>query len=52
MIRISMDETRTEQFYNAIKVIDECTVKNLPCCGFEHPFMGPGGYYGNCWWDF
>lgn len=37
-------------FSDAFNVLDECTVTQLPCNGFEYPFMGPGGHYGGNWW--
>ena len=51
MIRISLPGTTQNEFDDAIQVLEECKAKIVPCLGFEYPFMGPGGQYGNCWWE-
>ena len=51
MVRISFPGNRDKCFFDAINVLEECKVKDLPCCGFENEFMSPGGYYKNCWWE-
>lgn len=51
MIRISLPGTTQNDFDDAIQVLEECKAKIVPCLGFEYPFMGPGGQYGNCWWE-
>ena len=41
-------------FEDAFKVIQEAYVvasKDAPVYGFTHPFCGPGGAYGPCWWQ-
>jgi len=48
-IQISVPGITQEQFDDAFQVLEEC--KATPCLGFIHPFMGPGGQYGNCWWE-
>ncbi|MBQ7445353.1 MAG: hypothetical protein IJS71_05385 [Clostridia bacterium] len=49
MIRIDFPGITQEQFDDAFSVLEEC--KAVPCLGFVNPFMGPGGQYGNCWWE-
>lgn len=51
MIRINLPGTTQSEFDDAIQVLEECKAKIVPCLGFEYPFMGPGGQYGNCWWE-
>lgn len=51
MIRIDLPGTTQKDFDDAFAVLEECKVKTLPCLGFAHPFMGPGGQYGSCWWE-
>ncbi len=38
-------------FQDAFKVLDECLISNVPVLGFNYPVMGPGGAYGECWWQ-
>ncbi len=49
MIKISFPGITQEQFKDAFNVLEEC--KAVPVLGFKYPFMGPGGQYGNCWWE-
>ena len=49
MLKISFPGITAEQFADAFAVLEEC--KATPVLGFIHPFMGPGGQYGNCWWE-
>jgi len=49
MLKIKFPGITQEQFEDAFAVLEEC--KATPCWGFVHPFMGPGGQYGNCWWE-
>jgi glycogen debranching enzyme len=49
MIKISFPGISQEQFDEAFAVLEEC--KAVPSHGFVNPFMGPGGQYGNCWWE-
>jgi glycogen debranching enzyme len=51
MIRIGLPGTSQEAFDDAVKVLEECISPELPRFGFVYPFMGPGGQYGNCWWE-
>ena len=51
MIRISLPGTSQADFEDAFKVLEECKFTDVPCLGFEYPFMGPGGQYGRCWWE-
>ncbi len=51
MIRLSLPGVSQQQFEDAFAVLDECRVDKLPVLGFTHPFMGPGGAYGACWWE-
>ena len=38
-------------FADAFKVLDERLITNVPVCGFPYPIMGPGGAYGENWWQ-
>ena len=49
MISIVFPGITNEQFEDAFRVLEECIAP--PSHGFIHPFMGPGGQYGNCWWE-
>ena len=49
MLKISFPGITREQFTDAFTVLEEC--KSVPALGFPSPFMGPGGQYGNCWWE-
>lgn len=49
MIRIKFPGIKQEEFEDAFAVLEEC--KATPSHGFINPFMGPGGQYGNCWWE-
>ena len=49
MIKLSFPGITQEQFDDAFAVLEEC--KAIPSHGFVNPFMGPGGQYGNCWWE-
>ncbi len=42
------------EFEDAFTVLEEATVyadDNNPVYGFIYPFCGPGGSYGECWWQ-
>ena len=49
MLKILFPGITQEQFADAFTVLEEC--KSTPALGFPYPFMGPGGQYGNCWWE-
>ena len=49
MLKLSFPGITQEQFADAFAVLEEC--KSTPALGFPYPFMGPGGQYGNCWWE-
>ncbi len=51
MIRLDFPGVSQQQFDDAFAVLNECRVDKLPVLGFTHPFMGPGGAYGACWWE-
>jgi hypothetical protein len=38
-------------FADAFKVLDGCLIGNVPVHGFTEPVMGPGGAYGENWWQ-
>jgi hypothetical protein len=40
-----------EDFQDAFKVLDEALWCNVPLHGFNYPVMGPGGAYGENWWQ-
>ncbi len=49
--RLSLPGIPMEQFADAFKVLDECLITNVPLWGFNYPFLGPGGVYGEGWWQ-
>jgi hypothetical protein len=49
--RISLPGTAQDHFSDAFKVLDECLITHVPVFGFNYPVMGPGGAYGECWWQ-
>lgn len=49
--RICLPGIAQSDFAEAFKVLDECVVVDVPVAGFEHPFMAPGGAYGENWWQ-
>lgn len=49
--RVILPGISQKDFREAFKVLDECLVVDVPAAGFEHPFMGPGGAYGENWWQ-
>jgi len=49
--QIMIPEISQLGFANAFKVLDECLVIDVPTEGFTHPFMAPGGYYGDHWYE-
>lgn len=38
-------------FQEAFKVLDDCLITHVPVFGFSEPVMGPGGGYGEDWWQ-
>ena len=49
MLNIRFPGITNQEFTDAFAVLEEC--KSVPALGFPYPFMGPGGQYGNCWWE-
>ncbi len=49
--RLTLPGISQEQFADAFKVLDECLITQVPVFGFDQPVMGPGGAYGECWWQ-
>ena len=49
--RVSLPGIRQADFADAFKVLDECLITNVPVHGFTYPVMGPGGAYGENWWQ-
>jgi len=47
--RIQIPHISQAGFADAFKVLDECLVVDVPNQGFNYPYMGPGGYYGDLW---
>ena len=41
-----------EDFADAFRILDEALCADVPVHGFQYPFLGPGGRYGHCWWEF
>ncbi len=38
-------------FQDAFRVLDEALVVHVPVFGFPYPVFGPGGAYGENWWQ-
>ena len=49
--KINMPAVSQADFADAFKVLDECLITNVPVQGFPTPVMGPGGAYGENWWQ-
>ena len=49
--RITLPDIDQSAFADAFKVLDECLINNVPVHGFTEPVMGPGGAYGENWWQ-
>ena len=49
--RVTLPGISQSNFQDAFKVLDECLIVNVPVLGFNYPVMGPGGAYGECWWQ-
>ncbi len=49
--RITLPDIDQSAFADAFKVLDECLINNAPVHGFTEPVMGPGGAYGENWWQ-
>jgi hypothetical protein len=49
--RITVPGVTQTDFQEAFKVLDECLICNVPVHGFRYPVMGPGGAYGENWWQ-
>ncbi len=49
--RVSLPGIRQADFADAFKVLDECLITDVPVEGFTYPVMGPGGAYGENWWQ-
>lgn len=49
--RITLPGIDQAGFADAFKVLDECLIVNVPVHGFTEPVMGPGGAYGENWWQ-
>jgi hypothetical protein len=49
--RVSLPGIRQADFADAFKILDECLIANVPVEGFAYPVMGPGGAYGENWWQ-
>lgn len=49
--RVSLPGIGQADFADAFKVLDECLIAHVPVHGFAYPVMGPGGAYGENWWQ-
>ncbi len=49
--QVSLPGIKQAQFQDAFRVLDECIFLDIPVAGFEYPVMGPGGAYGENWWQ-
>jgi hypothetical protein len=48
---VNLPGVTQEEFQDAFRVLDECIFVDVPVMGFEYPVMGPGGAYGENWWQ-
>jgi hypothetical protein len=49
--RVTLPGISQSDFKDAFKILDECLICNVPVHGFNYPVMGPGGAYGENWWQ-
>lgn len=49
--QINIPGVTQEDFQKVFDVLDACMSVNGDIYGFKNPFLTPGGYYGNCWWQ-
>ncbi len=49
--RLTLPGIAQADFQDAFNVLNECLVTDLPCAGFEEPYLCPGGAYGFNWWQ-
>jgi hypothetical protein len=49
--KLSLPGISAEDFRDAFTVLDECLIVDVPVRGFPFPVMGPGGTYGENWWQ-
>ena len=49
--KIDLPGIEQSDFHDAFRVLDEALVVHVPVFGFPHPVFGPGGVYGENWWQ-
>ena len=49
--RLTLPGIAQADFQDAFNVLNECLVVDVPCVGFEEPYLCPGGGYGFNWWQ-
>jgi hypothetical protein len=49
--RVTLPGIDQAAFADAFAVLDECVITQVPVHGFTEPVMGPGGAYGENWWQ-
>jgi hypothetical protein len=49
--RLTLPGVAQADFQDAFNVLNECLVVDVPCVGFEEPYLCPGGAYGFNWWQ-
>jgi hypothetical protein len=49
--RLTLPGVTQADFQDAFNVLNECLVTDVPCAGFEQPYLCPGGAYGFNWWQ-
>jgi hypothetical protein len=49
--QVSLPGIAQPEFRDAFTVLDECLYVTAPIMGFPVPVMGPGGVYGENWWQ-
>jgi len=49
--RVVLAQIPQADFTEAFRVLDECLITAVPVHGFPYPVMGPGGMYGENWWQ-
>lgn len=49
--RVHLPGIEQSDFHDAFRVLDEALVVHVPVFGFPYPVFGPGGVYGENWWQ-
>lgn len=49
--KVDLPGIEQSDFHDAFRVLDEALVVHVPVFGFPYPVFGPGGVYGENWWQ-